>query len=340
MKRLLSISLFVLACMACQKTTLQSDSELGLATPDAVEGYVVGIGFLSGSHPNGDATVSYLGATPTSLVVVPYSASNKTVTVTAQPASGYMIDYWWQYKSQPPYIVGTIDRVKVHAKEATFQHNVSAETWFEPVFKLRQQANVVLQTNGGGTVATIPTAVYVDEYFFLEAQADGGYEFDYWTKNGVRYSTSSSLREIITDLNTVTYKANFKPVQTSSGITVALVNQVGEFDYDNRTTIEYCDPTGNWVNEQIGNTAITNHFVLKAGTEMRILVHIESLRGENTYCMWKGPDGTIRDLSNGPNIVEQFTFSGEQLFEGATIVLRAQPDDFREDFYYEWGGNR
>ena len=92
MKRLLSISLFVLACMACQKTTLQSDSELGLATPDAVEGYVVGIGFLSGSHPNGDATVSYLGATPTSLVVVPYSASNKTVTVTAQPASGYMID--------------------------------------------------------------------------------------------------------------------------------------------------------------------------------------------------------------------------------------------------------
>lgn len=131
-KALFIVPLISLFCFSCQKSEVQSDP--GIASADAVEGHLVGIGFYGGNHPLGDATIKYGSATSNTTLAIP---TNGQVQVTAVPVSGYLLDYWWQYDVQPPYdgSAPLPARTKVYVGRESFTATINRETWFEPVFK-------------------------------------------------------------------------------------------------------------------------------------------------------------------------------------------------------------
>lgn len=233
MKKILFLfPLISLFCFSCQKTEVQADP--GIASPDAVEGHLVGIGFYGGSHPLGDATIKYGSTSSNTTLTVP---TNAQVQVSALPVSGYVLDYWWKYDVQPPYdgAAPLPSRTKVYSGRETFTATITRETWFEPVFK---------------PMPPIQVTVTIDL-----SDARGEVYFDYWDENNVhqdfytRESASISIHVYPYSqiLLTGYYKLNDEDPYAHYNYWAALNNNnidmgmpysvSNEFSFDHRITI-------------------------------------------------------------------------------------------------------
>ncbi len=342
MKKLLFFSTFILACLvSCQKTEIQSNGLPDAASADAIDGYIVGIGFRNQVSPrNGDANVTYNGVTSTDFVIVPFFNGNYNVTVSAIPNSGYIVDYWLQFDAQPN-ISSTGTRVN-DKKSSFIYHAGSKGAWFEPVFKPVVSANATFETDGGGTYSfdSTPAGAFIDVPFTVSANPNPGMEFNYWTRNG-KIILEQSFTETLTDNQPVSYVAHFKPYDLQnpeSGTAVVFYhNQVeATYDYINRTTVEFTDPSGKARRVSPHDGTIGHTFTIKAGTSITVNVDVESRDGHEMYFMYKWTDGQSYKLTPTRRVVERLTSDG--LYGYTEVAFRADRTDTWEDFLGQFGG--
>lgn len=328
MKKLMISLSVLLLCLSCQKAQVQAEDDPGIALPNATEGYLVGIGFYGGTHPNGDATLTYEGVTTSSTLTVPVG-SKKQVTVRAIPKPGYKIDYWWKYNAQPP--LHSYDpvpfRQKVNERQVSFNTLISSETWFEPVFKARTiYTGLSTFTNGGGSVDVYADTLYVDEPFILGVTPYNGYEFDHWSLNGVITSFDYSIT-VTPDGSPLNYLAVFKPREQVGGVSVVTVYHLAT-DVDSYCEVQYTAPNGSEISERFG-ARIGNFFPVQSGSRMTINVAFAG-RGNTVFCTFTHPDGTVQDMSEDRDEVFSVVYL-EDIRQNIEVAVEAGTKDHRGD---------
>ena len=331
MKKLLSISMAMLACAACQKTEVQTETP-EMAAPDAVTGYLVGIGFKNNSQPSlrhGDATLTFNGVTTNQTMVVPEHGS--VVTVKALPDPGYTIDYWNSYPAQPK---GGMEGERIRERQKTFSELIQSETWYEPVFKPSQAFNDLhIYTNGGGTVTVDPAQPYVDEPFTLTAVPNPGYEFDYWLRNEYRLNEWENVSETPDGTTSLSYSAFFKPTDYQQGVTmVNFQYMVSEPEFKGcKVHIYYTAPNGQFCGEFLTNNFIGHSLAVRTGSSILLSIDISSPGHAPIYCLVKKTDGIIDAGSGGDSIAGDITIG--PIDEDCELFVRAELNDFRSEYY-------
>lgn len=192
-------------------------------------------------------------------------------------------------------------------------------------FRYENKAIVTVSSDGHGSVSgggVIP----INTPFTISATPAPGYEFDYWTKDGTWISDNPNYTTTVTTNDPVTFIAYFKESITTTFNVSYMVDMQG---FESQSTIEYTDPSGQGHVETL--TPITHSYNVKQGSNVRISIQLNSYYSDIIYCMYKAPDGSIRDMSaNTSMIVDYFDYenaSGEN-----NVIIRAETFDFREEF--------
>ena len=192
-------------------------------------------------------------------------------------------------------------------------------------FRYENKAIVTVSSDGHGSVSgggVIP----INTPFTISATPAPGYEFDYWTKDGTWVSDNPNYTTTVTTNDPVTFIAYFKESITTTFNVSYMVDMQG---FESQSTIEYTDPSGQGHVETL--TPITHSYNVKQGSNVRISIQLNSYYSDIIYCMYKAPDGSIRDMSaNTSMIVDYFDYenaSGEN-----NVIIRAETFDFREEF--------
>lgn len=99
--------------------------------------------------------------------------------------------------------------------------------------------------------------------------------------------------------------------------------------FESQSTIEYTDPSGQGHVETL--TPITHSYNVKQGSNVRISIQLNSYYSDIIYCMYKAPDGSIRDMSANTSMIVDY-FDYENVSGENNVIIRAETFDFREEF--------
>lgn len=249
-------------------------------------------------------------------------------TIKATPAAGCEFDRWeitgtqsgWEVPAYKP----TIESPNA-AETRAFLNKESINYTIKAHFKYKNGAMVSVQSAGNGTVSGGGVKP-LNTPFTITATPAAGYEFNYWSKNGAWVSDKASYTTSITTQDPVTFVANFKQAVAKATFNINCMFGDG---LSNASKIEYCDSDGTWKTENLTSGSLS--YSVKGGTNVRVYVEMSALWADRIYCMYKNPDGSIRDLSSSdPFFVEYFDY--QDVSGTYNVTLRAETSDFREEF--------
>lgn len=244
--------------------------------------------------------------------------------ITATPKAGYDFERWeiigqragWESK------MPTVYNVNSASTSITLNYNHYPFT-FKAHFKPANTAKITVQTSGTGTVSG--SGYYkVNTPFTIKATPNPGFIFIYWTLNGQRVSNSASYTLSVPDTNPRTYIAHF--ADAIPDYTLDLRYYLGS-GLDSQTSLDYIDPNG--TPRTVFLHSMLNSITIKGGTTPRLNMQIMNMEGGTIYCMYKGPDGSVRDLT-GSDVLDAFDLP--DLKGNPEIIIRAETDDFRQEF--------
>lgn len=252
--------------------------------------------------------------------------SKVSYQITATPKTGYAFEYWevvgqragWESK------MPDIRNINEATTFIILKYNHYPFT-FKAHFKPANAAKITVQTTGAGTVSG--SGYYnVNTPFTITATPAAGYEFNYWMKNSTWVSNQAKFTTSVATTDPVTYTAHFKQAVAAATFNINCMFGDG---LNNESKIKYCQPDGNWKTENL--VSGSRSYNVKGGTDVRVYVQMSALWADQVYCIYKGPDGSIRDLSSfDPSFIEYFDYQG--VSGTYNITLRAETNDFREEF--------
>lgn len=299
-----------------------SDTSILITSP-GIGTYIIQPAIMKTPRPKTLSTV--VSADPAMGTVVGGGEYSKVpCQISATPKAGYDFEGW--------EIIG--QRTGWESKMPTIHHADSASTFvvlnynhypftFKAHFKPAKTVKITVQTTGTGTVSG--SGYYkVNTPFTIKAIPNPGFVFAYWTLNGQRVSNSASYTLSVPDTNPRTYVAHFD--DAISDYTLDIRYYLGE-GLDSQASLDYIDSNGTPQNVRLHS--MLNSITIKGGTIPKLNIYITNMEGNTIYCMYKDPYSVTRDLT-GSDVL--FSFDLPDLKGNPEIIIRAETNDFREEF--------
>ena len=244
-----------------------------------------------------------------------------TATVTATAYAGYEFEYWTKNGTEV-------------SRSSSYSFQVTEGATLVAKFKLTTLTISVSpnptaggSATGGGTFTYGSTAT-------ITATANTGYDFDYWTKNGVEVSRSPNYSFTVTE--SATYVAHFKLktylISVSADPMIGgTVSGGGTYSHFYNATITASPGEGyefvSWTRESDGQIVSENASYSFTVTEAASFVAHFRLKTYQIFFEVAGGLGTLTATYKGASIE-----SGTYVEYGSNIEFNASPDDR----YYVW----